>query len=321
MFNKRYIGYDQLDHEQEDIESPPEMSINMSQYNFVPQHGMAPGPGLNYIIGIDGHKTLVPRNHLSKPSSVFGTLFCPCFSTGESLPDESKSRCRRCLLSFTFFLCLGQLVVLALMLKHSFAPISENPSFGPTYATMLKFGAKSEPLMVQHNQVWRFFSSTFLYSGILHAVVNMIVQFRLGMFLEREWGWVWFLTTYITAGLGGTLASCVVEPQEIGVGATGAVAGLVTAFGVQVLLCYKILDPFQRRLQGIQFAIFFAIVLLLILCPLVNWSNVVGGCFVGLLIGVVIWAVEESHRVWVIPAFFLLASFAGGFCYLYLYMK
>ena len=44
------------------------------------------------------------------------------------------------------------------------------------------------------------------------------------MFLEREWGWVWFLTTYITAGLGGTLLSCILQPHDVGVGATGAVA-------------------------------------------------------------------------------------------------
>jgi len=207
------------------------------------------------------------------------------------------------------------------MLKESFAPIAENPSLGPEFPTLLKYGAKSTPLMLDQNQIWRFFTSTFLYSGVLHFICNMLVQFRLGMFLEREWGWVWFLTTYLTSGLGGTVLSCILQPQDIGVGATGAVAGLVTAFGVQVLLCYKILDPFQRRLQGFQFTIFLVIVILLILCPLVNWSNVIGGCYVGILIGIVIWAAEENHRVWVIPALILLGSFAGGFCYLYLAMK
>jgi membrane associated rhomboid family serine protease len=225
------------------------------------------------------------------------------------------------MLSFTSFLCLGQLVLLAIMMKDSFAPIAENPSIGPTYATLIKFGAKSTPLMLDDNQTWRFFSSSFLCAGVLHAIFNMFVQFRLGMFLEREWGWVWFLTTYIISGLGGTVLSCVVEPHKVGVGATGAVAGLVTAFGVQVLLCYRILDSFQRRLQALQFAFFCAIVLLLVLCPLVNSSDVLGGCYVGVMIGIVIWAAEEHHRVWVIPASILLLSFAGGFSYLYLYMK
>lgn len=69
------------------------------------------GPGLNYIIGIDGHKTLVSRQYLTKPSSIVSTLFCPCFGTTvDHLPDESRSRCRRCFLSFTFFLSLAQVI-------------------------------------------------------------------------------------------------------------------------------------------------------------------------------------------------------------------
>ena len=49
------------------------------------------------------------------------------------------------------------------MLHDSFAPIAENLSFGPSYATLVKYGAKSTPMMLDQNQVWRFVSF-FLFS-------------------------------------------------------------------------------------------------------------------------------------------------------------
>lgn len=47
---------------------------------------------------------------------------------------------------------------------------------------------------------------------------------RLGMFLEREWGLIWYFVTYIVTGVGATLLSCILQPHDIGVGATGPIA-------------------------------------------------------------------------------------------------
>lgn len=108
-------------------------------------------------------------------------------------------------------------------------------------------------------------------------------------------------------------------------------------------LSYKINDAFQRKLQAFQFLVFFIMMLILILCPFINWSNVVGGFIVGLLFGITvsfskiysfitkhfvysfiisnIWAAEEKHCVWIIPTALLLGGFGGAFSYFFIFMK
>jgi membrane associated rhomboid family serine protease len=311
---KSHQGYEHLEH---DVESG-ELSVNnTTQYNYVPHHGyFFPGSGLNYVIGIDGHRSLVQQKKLTKPTAFVGVLFCPCFAAEEPFSDESKLRYRNCLSSFTFIISLAQIILLGFLLKDGLAPIRENPSVGPTVTTLVKFGAKT--VLAEQSQMWRLLSSTFLYAGVLHAVFNLAIQFRLGMYLEREWGWPLFLITYLLSGLGGNLLSCILEPSLVGVGSSGAVAGLVAAYGVQVALCYRTFDTFQRRLQVFQFVTFFAMILILILCPFVNWSNVLGGCFIGALLGFAIWDREERRYFWIIPTLLLLTSFAGAICYLFL---
>lgn len=312
--------YEHYDHE--DFENG-EILLNTAQYNYVPQQGyLFPGSGLNYVIGIDGHKSLVSQRKLRNPGTFMGTLFCPCFASEEPLSDESKARFKNCLVSFTFLICLAQLSLMAVVLaREGFADVRENPSFGPDVNALVDFGAKSTPLILHDKQIWRFFSSTFLYSGILHALFNLIIHFRLGMFLEREWGLLWYVLTYVVTSVGGTLLSCIAQPHDVGVGATGPIAGMIAAFGVQVLLCYKVFDSFQRKLQACQFLVFFVMMLILLLCPFINWSNAAGGFIFGILMGIIIWAVEEKHLVWILPAILVLVGLGGGFTFLFLFIK
>lgn len=292
------------------------------QYNYVPQHGyFFPSSGMNYVIGIDGHRSLVQQKKLTRPASFFGSLFCPCFTVEEPFSNESKMRFRNCFSSLTFLISFAEIVLLGVMLKEGIAPLRENTSVGPAVHTLLSFGAKLDSSILHQNQIWRLFTSSFLHAGALHAIFNLIIQFRLGMYLEREWGWFLFLLTYIASGLGGTVLSCILEPSTVGVGATGAVAGLVTAYGMQVAMCYKSFDLFQRKLQTFQFLTFLIMVLILILCPYVDWSNVLGGGITGMLMGFAIWDREERRHFWIVPALLLLAGFAGGLCYLFLVMK
>lgn len=68
----------------------------------------------------------------------------------------------------------------------------------------------------------------FLHAGILHILLNLIAQVRLGLSLEREWGRIKFLIVYMVSGVGATLMSCLIQPDTISVGASGAI--LVCSF-------------------------------------------------------------------------------------------
>lgn len=79
----------------------------------------------------------------------------------------------------------------------------------------------------------------FLHAGVIHFVGNALMAIRIGVYLEESWGrWQWLLV-YIATGVYATLCSCVMLPDYIGVGASGAIMGLVGAWFVDICLSWE----------------------------------------------------------------------------------
>ena len=99
---------------------------------------------------------------------------------------------------------------------------------------LITYGAKDNDLMIQ-GQYWRFITPVFLHANLLHVGLNMLNFFVLGIFLERLVGHLRFLLIYLLTGVISIIASFYFIPQEISVGASGAIFGLVGAYSVFVL--------------------------------------------------------------------------------------
>jgi len=97
------------------------------------------------------------------------------------------------------------------------------------------YGAKDNGLILQ-GQYWRFVTPIFLHLNALHVGMNMFNLLVLGIFLERILGHLRFLLIYLVTGVIGTIASFYFAPQEISVGASGAIFGLVGAYSAFVLI-------------------------------------------------------------------------------------
>lgn len=82
---------------------------------------------------------------------------------------------------------------------------------------------------VQRGEVWRLVSVIFVHTLFVHLAINMLGHVLLGGVVERVLGSWRFLILYLGAGLGGSLLFQVVSRGEIGVGASGAVCGVVSA--------------------------------------------------------------------------------------------
>ncbi len=94
--------------------------------------------------------------------------------------------------------------------------------------------------------VWQFFTYMFLHDtqGVMHLVFNMLSLWWIGSELESLWGSRKFLTYYLVCGLGaafiyfvGALGYYFVTdhyaPLQVPVvGASGAIFGLLLAFGI-----------------------------------------------------------------------------------------
>jgi rhomboid protease GluP len=99
---------------------------------------------------------------------------------------------------------------------------------------LLAYGAKDNTLILQ-GQYWRFITPIFLHVNALHVGLNMVNLLALGIFLERIMGHVRYLLVYSIAGIISLIASFYFMPQEVSVGASGAIFGLVGAYSIFVL--------------------------------------------------------------------------------------
>jgi len=129
----------------------------------------------------------------------------------------------------------------------------------------------------------------FLHGGLIHVGANMYCLWSLGPWAERIYGRYRYLAIYLLTGLGSSVASLVVHPTTVSVGASGAIFGVVGA----------LVFPFYRKrvtmpsaaMRGIMSSLGTFIVVNLIIgaaVPVIDNSAHIGGLLVGLALGAVI---------------------------------
>jgi len=83
------------------------------------------------------------------------------------------------------------------------------------------------------DQYYRLATAMFLHAGLAHIAVNMLALWVIGPQLESLFGHVRYTVLYLVAGLGGSVASFwFSSPNVVGVGASGAIFGLMGAYVV-----------------------------------------------------------------------------------------
>jgi len=83
--------------------------------------------------------------------------------------------------------------------------------------------------------VWQLVTYMFMHGGILHLLFNMLWLWMFGMELENVWGSKRFLIYYLVCGIGAGLSHLIISPilgqSAPVVGASGAIYGILVAFG------------------------------------------------------------------------------------------
>lgn len=122
---------------------------------------------------------------------------------------------------------------------HTFRAILANVLSDAQNADVLvAFGAKYNDA-IRAGEYWRFITPIFLHANLLHLGLNMLNFLILGIIIERIFGHLRFLLIFLLTGVISVIASFSFMPQEVSVGASGAIFGIVGAYSVFVLVHRK----------------------------------------------------------------------------------
>ena len=114
-------------------------------------------------------------------------------------------------------------------------------------------------LTLLHGWVWQPITYLFLHRDIFHILLNLLMLWMFGVPLERAWGMRRFLRYYFACGVGAAALTCLVAFSSITIGASGALFGLLLAYGMtwpeQVLLIWGIVPMRAKTLVWIAAAV------------------------------------------------------------------
>lgn len=138
-------------------------------------------------------------------------------------------------------------------------------------------------------QIWQLFTYMFLHADIVHLLFNMLPLWMFGSELEDIWGTKKFLIYYITCGVGAAIANLFIAPvfNQIGptVGASGAVFGILLAFGMLFPDRLVFLFFFPIPIKAKYFVIYYIVIEIFSIGSIDNIAHIahLGGAAVGLL--------------------------------------
>ena len=165
------------------------------------------------------------------------------------------------------FLLLGANVVIWLALEASGG--SQDPG------VLLRFGAKFGPAIAD-GEYWRLLAPIFLHIGFFHLLTNSIGLLIFGRIAESLFGSVSFAAIYLLSGVLGNIASYAAGPT-LGAGASGAVFGIVGAYGVYMIRNRQALNQMGgSSLGGLGLLVVINLVFGFSIAGIDNWAHLGG---------------------------------------------
>jgi membrane associated rhomboid family serine protease len=158
-------------------------------------------------------------------------------------------------------------------------------------------------MMINKGYVWQIASYMFLHGSMFHIFFNMYALLLFGSAIEQTWGSKKFLFYYFFTGIGAGLTIFIVNIILYGtgygiptIGASGAVFGLLLAFGIlfpeaQLLIFFI---PMRAKYMVVLYG---SIELLMLVFSGADSSISHTGHLGGLLFGLIFFAAERRHTI------------------------
>lgn len=142
--------------------------------------------------------------------------------------------------------------------------LNQLPEVGVWSATQL---SKWTAPTLEQGQVWRLVTMGVLHTSFTHILMNMLWLGYTGYHLERALGWRNLGWLYLASVVGGSTLSMIGAPDNLSLGASGGVYGLIAASVVFGFTRPELLPTRSRRVFG------FALLPYLVLMFLSGMSN------------------------------------------------
>ena len=154
---------------------------------------------------------------------------------------------------------------------------------------IIREGGLFGPAGRRRREPYRIVTSAFLHAGLLHLGLNMFALYILGRLLEPAIGTARFVGIYAVSILGGSFGALLLDPNELTVGASGAIFGLMAA---------AFLIARSRGLDELASQIGFFVILNLVFTfsiPNISIGGHLGGLVGGALAALLINALERGR--------------------------
>jgi membrane associated rhomboid family serine protease len=146
--------------------------------------------------------------------------------------------------------------------------------------------------VLQNGEWWRIVTGGFLHGGIAHIALNMFALYQVGRFVEMLYGKRRFALIYALALVGSGLAVVFLTPDEVTIGASGAIFGL---FGALVSVGVR-MGPRGRSLITQVLPIIVINLVFTFAFPGISWAAHVGGLITGFVAGLLLYMVSPRER-------------------------
>lgn len=150
---------------------------------------------------------------------------------------------------------------------------------------LIYFGAKVN-ILIDQGEVWRLLTCAFLHSGLIHIGFNMYSLYIIGPQIEQIYGAKKYLIIYLISCITASLASYLMNPNGISVGASGGIFGLMGA-----LLAFAFIERHRIQKKAISSLLQIIVINLFIGLSIKNIDNFahIGGLIGGGLSGFIIY--------------------------------
>ena len=143
------------------------------------------------------------------------------------------------------------------------------------------------PLLVAQGEFWRLFTAMFLHAGPLHLAFNTFALYLFGNLVEGSLGTARFVAVYLLSGVfAGTASFALNPPGAVGVGASGAVFGILGAW-LTYNLRRRSLSLAQANIRGALILIGFNLLLGFTVRGVDNVAHI-GGLVAGMVAGIAV---------------------------------